>query len=95
MDQNDPMAGGVGGRSAPPMSPNFGPEEKSGDLEAGLPGEEMGAGGAGLPVEGGVGEAVLPPEGGAGEAGLPPEGERGQSERPEKKNSLKGNPPFV
>lgn len=27
MDQNDPMAGGMGGRSAPPLSPDFGPEK--------------------------------------------------------------------
>lgn len=38
MEQNDPMAGGMGGRSAPPLSPGFGPEK-----------DEPGAGGPDIP----------------------------------------------
>jgi hypothetical protein len=63
----DPMSGGGGGSmgGAPPMSPDFGPEESApGDLEGAL-------GGEGMPPEGGPeGEPGAP----AGEEGLPPEG---------------------
>lgn len=74
MNANDPMKGGGGGRGAPPMNPEFGPQDDGPggddtqpdmpDLEAGAP-EDMEGGGD----EAGGGLEDAPP--GPGDAALP------------------------
>lgn len=83
MNQNDPTAGGGGGRGAPPMSPSFGPGQEGPEgAEGGAGG--AGGGGGGAPGLGGAPEAPggagmpdeMPPEPGA-ELGAAGEGEEG------------------
>lgn len=82
LNQNEPMAGGMGGRSAPPLSPSFGPEEEppgaGGPEVAGAAAEEP-EGGETQPPVGGP-ETELPTPG--GEAGAPGEGEDEVTETP-------------
>lgn len=101
MNQNEPLKGGGGmggGRSMPPMSPEFGPEEnetQGGLPPEGAPGEEQIPGGEQIPGEEQPPGEQPPPDVG-GEAGLPPEegGEEGEEEeKPEPKGRKMMPPP--
>lgn len=81
-NQNDPMAGGMGGRSAPPLSPGFGPEKD----EPGAGGPEVPGADTEEPQDGEPGEDT------GGDVGpdLPPpsEGQPGEAQ-------VEENPPFA